>query len=401
MRSTGVSAETPFVVFGDDWRRFVSTLQHLFAHVINRRCVIWVNSFGHRAPKLTLYDMRRAAVKLAAMARRPASGPPADPTDPARIIHPRVLPWHNVAPVHAFNTRSLLHDIRRALRDVAPDAAPVVVTGGPAPEGVLGRLGELASIYFCMDDYAEMPGVDRSIVAPLEVRLLKKVDATVATAGALTTLKKPASGRAYHLPQGVNYDHFAMPRPEPDDLSRVPRPRIGFAGTLSTACDFDLWRALAEAFPEASLVHVGPTQLGVQPLPYPNFHTLGMKPYQDLPAYSQHFDVAIVPYVLNEWTRSVDPLKLLEYMATGVPIVATGIPEVYKYQEALAIGEDIPLFVEEVRQVLRAGPDLEKREARQALARRHTWKHRADRFLEIVDEVAAARAGLARAQGTS
>jgi glycosyltransferase involved in cell wall biosynthesis len=386
-----VSALAPIVVFGDDWQRFVSTLQHLFAHIVARRAVVWVNSFGHRAPRLTVYDLRRALSKLRAMVRQPTPRDDGRPA-PARIIQPRALPWHNVAAVRALNTWSLLRDIRHALTEVAPGRAPVLVTGGPAAEGVVGALGELAAIYFCMDDYAEMPGVDRHIVAPLEPRLLAKVDATVATAAALTVLKRPASGCAYHLPQGVNYDHFALPRPAPEAIAQLPEPRIGFSGTLSSACDFRIFHALSEAFPSGSIVHVGPIQAGIQLPHLPNLRLLGHQTYEDLPSYVQYFDVGIIPYVLNDWTRSVDPLKLLEYLATGIPVVSTSIPEVHKYENAVAVAEDVPGFIEAVRHEAERSRNQAGREARQALARRHTWKHRADRFLEIVSEVARTRA---------
>src|SRR5581483_11286452 len=85
---TGITPDTPLVVFGDDWRRHVSTLQHLFVHLIESRPIVWVNSFGHRAPQLTLHDARRAVVKLRSMVagyRVPPDGRP----KPARVIEPR------------------------------------------------------------------------------------------------------------------------------------------------------------------------------------------------------------------------------------------------------------------------------------------------------------------------
>ena len=239
---------TPIVIFGDDWRRNVSTLQHVFAHLVTNRPVIWVNSFGHRAPRLTLYDVRRAVAKVGAMLsgyRVEDDGRPR----PVRIIEPRAFPWHNLAVIRAINTYSLLRDIRAALAVVAPGQPPLLITGTPAAVGVVGRLGEIASLYFCIDDYAELPGVDRGIVGPLETLLLNKVDAVVATASALVKNKRPASGRVFALPQGVNYEHFATRHSVPADLARLPRPWIGFAGGVGSACDFSIIGALARHSP--------------------------------------------------------------------------------------------------------------------------------------------------------
>jgi glycosyltransferase involved in cell wall biosynthesis len=225
-------------------------------------------------------------------------------------------------------------------------------------------------------------------VAPLEKALLEKVDVVIATAKALVDLKRPASGLAFALPQGVNYDHFAQPRPLPEDIAHLPRPRVGFAGGISSACDFDLLRALAEEFPEGSIVLVGPVQANVQPPRLPNVHVMGHRPYEILPAYVQAFDVGLIPYVLNDWTRSVDPLKLLEYLAAGIPVVTTAIPEVEKYAASVCIAADTPSFLDCVHRSLQ---EPGRAEERRAVAREHTWVRRSDQFLRIVDEVAMHR----------
>jgi hypothetical protein len=386
----GITERTPLVVFGDDWRRHVSTLQHLFVHAVGQRPVVWVNSFGHRVPRLTVRDVRRAAEKLRSMLagyNAPADGGLA----PARIIAPRVLPWHNIAAIYSLNTWSLLRDIRAALEEVAPGEPPLLVTGTPVAAGVVGSLGEIASFYFCIDDYAELPGVDRKIVAPLEQQILGKVDAVVATAQALVKLKRPASGLAYQLPQGVNYEHFATPRPTPPDLAQLPRPWIGFAGGVSSACDFELIRMLAEQHPNGSVVLIGPVEPGVSVPELSNIHLLGPRPYDILPAYVQAFDVGIIPYVLNDWTRSVDPLKLLEYLAAGIPVVTTALPEASKYASAVSIAADNSAFAGQVRTAIEARDRSDERERRRAVAREHTWAGRCQRFMAIAAEVVESR----------
>jgi glycosyltransferase involved in cell wall biosynthesis len=384
----------PIVVFGDDWGRHVSTMQHVFRHIVPHRRVFWVNAIGHRYPRFTPNDLRRAWDKVGRMFGPRSAPSPSIATmgpRPEVIIEPRVLPWHHWPSVQAFNTRSLVRAIRTALElHECPDR-PIIVTGSPPSVGVLGQLGEIGSVYFCMDDFLELPEVSADMIAPLERRLLQRVDVLVATASSLTASKAPASGKTYHLPQGVNYAHFATPRPAAPDIDRLPRPRIGFAGGLSERCDLELLQSLALSFPQGSIVLVGPVLLGgkaLSALTAPNVHFLGAKPYAELPAYVQAFDVGIIPYILSDWTRAVDPLKLLEYLAAGVPVVTTALPEAVKYRSHVHIAGDNSGFVREVRLALDTlGP--EAKASRMAMASQHTWERRAASLTAILEELEA------------
>ena len=149
-------------------------------------------------------------------------------------------------------------------------------------------------------------------------------------------------------------------------------------------------RDLALANPGGSVVLVGPVSVDVSALRLANVHLLGPRPYAQLPAWVQAFDVGIIPYVLNDWTRAVDPLKLLEYLAAGIPVVTTDIPEVLKYRESVAVAGSRAEFTAAVARALREG-DAAGRARRQAVARRHTWEKRAAEFLGILGEAVAQR----------
>jgi glycosyltransferase involved in cell wall biosynthesis len=383
------SPRPTIVVFGDDWGRRVSSMQHLFVRLLDRVDVIWIDAIGHREPRLTFEDLRRAVRKVAAMltgARRTAPRAAVTGAQPLHRIAPRVLPWHGNRLVARVNRWSLLRDIRRALAAHPPRGPLVLVTGSPPSAPVVGAIGEDASIYFCMDDFLHLPGTSPAMLAPLEQALLGRVDALVATAQRLLETKRPRTGRRYYLPQGVNYEHFATPRPCPDELRDLPRPIIGFAGGVSAALDGTTIRALAAAFPSGSIVLVGPVAVDTTAIAAPNVHLLGPRGYDELPAYVQAFDVGIVPYIENEWTRAVDPLKVLEYLAAGIPTVASNLPEIAKYA---AVAHAVPLGPTFVQAVHDALSTARSGEPGRAVAAANTWQHRADRFLEIVDTVLA------------
>jgi len=393
-----VAPNTPFIVFGDDWGRNVSSMQHVFRVIAARYPVVWVNGIGHRVPTFRRKDIARAVQKVRSMfggrvAVNAASNAPveaaADPSaQPRRIIHPRVLPWHHVGPVRRYNARWLRNAIARVMQEEGLTAPPIVVTGTPPSAPLIGELGEAASVYFCMDDFLHLPGVSPEMLGPLERELLEKVDVVVATAAALVESKRPRSGQAHYLPQGVNYEHFSRPQPVPAALRDLPRPLIGFAGGVTTPLDFELVRMIALAHPQASVVLVGPIGPDFPGIDLPNVHVLGRSPYESLPGFVQAFDVGLIPYVLNAHTLAVDPLKLLEYLAAGIPVVTTDLPEVRKYRDAVTIAAERPAFVAAVGAAVaatRPRPDP----AAQAVARNHTWDRRADRLLEIISAVAA------------
>lgn len=368
-------------------------MQHLFRHIAQTHRVVWVNSIGHRVP--ALQDIGRFSQKVGDMLRRAGRESPGDAgafaegAQPQRIIHPRVLPWHQYSIVRALNTRSLVRAIRSSLDSLDIREPPLLVTGTPPSVDVVGRLGEIAAVYFCMDDYLHLPTTSPRMLAPLEARLLDRVDAVVATAESLTRSKRPRSGRTYHLPQGVNYEHFAASLPVPPDLADLPRPIIGFAGSIYDRIDFQLIDAIARAIPQGSVVLVGPVAGKKPTFRQLNVHMLGLRPYRDLPGYIQAFDVAVIPYVLNRETVAVDPLKLLEYLAAGVPVVATDLPEIRERAAVVFIASTRDAFVQAVLDEI-AAPRTTVAE-RRAVAREQGWDRRARRLLDILSEVVATR----------
>jgi glycosyltransferase involved in cell wall biosynthesis len=235
-----------------------------------------------------------------------------------------------------------------------------------------------------MDDFLHLPNVSPSMLRPLEAELLARVSAVIATARTLVDQKRPRSGRSWYLPQGVNFDHFATRQPVPADLTSFPRPWIGFAGGVGSPVDVKLVNDVARANPEASVLLVGPVRVAAAVFEPTNVHLLGSRPYRDLPAYVQAFDVGLIPYELNPHTIAVDPLKLLEYLAAGIPVVSTDLPEVRKYRDVVQIADTSGAFLAAVRRALETSP--EQAAARQALARSHDWERRAERLLEILAE---------------
>ncbi len=187
-------------------------------------------------------------------------------------------------------------------------------------------------VYDCMDELSHFKFAPPELV-PLERELLKIADVVFTGGHSLWEAKRGAHGNIHPFPSSVDKDHFAAARaalPAPADQATIPAPRLGFYGVVDERLDLELLTATADAHPEWSLVVVGPV-VKIDPATLPrraNIHFLGGKSYDELPAYLAGWDVALMPFAINEATRFISPTKTPEYLAAGRPVVSTAIRDV-------------------------------------------------------------------------
>jgi glycosyltransferase involved in cell wall biosynthesis len=188
---------------------------------------------------------------------------------------------------------------------------------------------------------------------------------------------------------GVDWPHFRraldVSTEVPAELSRLPGPILGYFGLIADDwVDIDLLAHIAERLPEVSIAMIGKVAMNVSALRrFPNVHLLGHRPYATLPDYCRGFDAALIPFPLNQVTLSANPLKAREYLAAGLPVISTAIPEV-EVLGCCRIGRSHQEFVEEIKSALaNPGPC----EARSDAMRHESWEAR---LAEIKPHVAAA-----------
>ena len=380
-------AEPSFIVFGDDWGAHPSSVQHLFKRLARTHRTLWVNTLGLRPPRLDRRDAARVVRKLRAMlgprAEASASGPTADRDLDLHVVAPPMLPWMRPAPLRLVNRESVRLLVgREASRLGMRD--PIVVT--TVPNGVDGRglAGSRCLVYYCVDDFTNWPGVDRVAASDLERELLSVCDAVLATSQNLADTRRPLHGEATLLPHGVDVEHLARAcDPSTPTLPGVRRgrPVLGYLGLVDARLDVELVMGVARARPDWDLVFVGPTDTAPDPrLRGDNVRFVGAVPYERLPEAMASFDVALLPYVRSELTRSINPLKLREYLASGRPIVATSLPEVARYAPEVRLADTAEETIAAVEAAL-AGPS-DRRADRVALLAGETWDDRARTFLD-------------------
>jgi glycosyltransferase involved in cell wall biosynthesis len=225
----------------------------------------------------------------------------------------------------------------------------------PAAGMIAGRLGETDLIYYCVDEYTAFTGASNGL-REIENDLFKRADVVIVSAERLYDSKKKFNPNTFVIRHGTDWRHFRTALdPElgiPADIRDLPRPIIGFHGLLADWVDYELIRKTAEKFPEGSVVLIGKIAVDAEQKvkildDLPNVYFLGRKPYSELPAYCKAYDIALNPFAINELTLAANPLKVREYLAAGLPVVSTDIPEVRVLDDCL-VGSDHDDFIEKV-----------------------------------------------------
>jgi glycosyltransferase involved in cell wall biosynthesis len=313
--------------FSHDWTGDPLSKTHLMRLLARDNRVLWVNSIGNRTPGLNKADVGRLWKKLNA-AREPLRE--VEPN--LFVLNPLAIPVYGSKAARAVNRWWLRRQVRSAMRKLG-FARPINWVFNPAAAVLAGRLGEDVLIYQCVDEYSAFSGVSPRAILELEADLLRKADLVVVSADKLYETKSPYNPRTVVVRHGVDFYHFRRALDPatgvPAEIASLPRPVIGFFGLIADWVDVDLMAEVARQYPNGSVVVLGKATTDVAVLKaLPNVHLLGRKPYQDLPAYCKGFDVALNPFRINELTLAANPLKVREYLAAGLQVVSTNIPEV-------------------------------------------------------------------------
>jgi glycosyltransferase involved in cell wall biosynthesis len=373
-----MNAKPPFVVFGDEWGLHPTSTQHLVRRLANLYPLLYVNTIGLRPPRWSLYDVRRAWGK-ARQWMFPNKNWSANVLPKAHLYSPVLVPFNTVGLIRRWNRRTLVRGLWRQLRLHAFEA-PLLFVSSPIGAEVVGAVGERLLIYYVTDQYADLPGVYRDYIEDLEQTLLAEADLIFVTSVELQREKSGRKTPALLLPHAVDFEHFHSAA-EPlgsvaEELRPLPRPLLGFFGLLAPWVDVNLLEQLARAFPEASVVLIGPRWSDC-PVPKgaPNLHWLGPRSYEDLPRYAAHFDVGLIPFRQDRLTACVNPLKLLEYLALGLPVVSMPLPDLGRFADVVYQADTPEDFVGQVKLAL-TDCMPERRQQRFTLAAGQSWEAR-------------------------
>lgn len=339
--------------------------------------VLYIDNLGLRFPRPS--DARRVGRRLKrwlGTSVRPAP----QVRRGIRRDAPLVLPVERPAVLRWLAEGALFRRLRRRL----PARSPLIVwTYSPAPAiaSVARALGADLLVYDWADDASEhllfSSAARRRRIAAWEEDMARGADLVFVSSRELLRRRGSPNPRTHLVPHGAP-SPAARSEPAPQEIRGLPRPRIGFMGTLSEWVDLDLLKDLATARPSWSFVFVGPRRTRAEALRgLPNVRMVGPKPHDEALRFLSALDVALIPYRLAPAMAAASPVKLHEYLAYGLPVVSTDLPEIREHAPPVTIATGPEGFLTAIERALADGPAAGPR-------RGTPWEERVDEMVALI-----------------
>jgi glycosyltransferase involved in cell wall biosynthesis len=322
--------------------------------------------------------------------------------DRITVTHPPKLLPDSLAAGRAVNEALWRRHVRRVAGRLGL-RHPVLWLNPHYAVHAAGGMGESAVVYDITDDWTTLTQSPRLVerIKQQDAELCRRADATIVCSERLRDLKRGMSESLHLIPNGVDAGHYARvldgSADVPAEARRWPKPVLGYTGTIHPdRVDVGLIEALGRAR-TGSVALIGPNFLSVEDSQrlqgLGNVFMPGPVSYVRIPDYMAAFDVAITPHRMTAFTESLNPIKLWEYLAAGLPIVSTDVAGFRDYPELVRLARTPGEFVAACRGALAEG--RAKSERRREVAAGHSWASRADAIEDVIEWCLSRRAGSA------
>jgi UDP-galactopyranose mutase len=226
------------------------------------------------------------------------------------------------------------------------------------------HLNPVYTVYDCMDELSAFLFAPPAL-KEYEQALMQKADIVFTGGESLYQAKSSLHWNIYSFPSSIDKNHFRQARkilPDPVHQRDIPYPRIGFYGVIDERLNLPLLAQVSDWKPNWQLILVGPI-VKIDPASLPqreNIHYLGPKEYSTLPYYLSGWDIAMMPFALNDSTRFISPTKTPEYLAGGKPVISPSITDVvnpYGRLGLVEIADTAGEFIAVAERLIRHGAD--------------------------------------------
>lgn len=377
------------ICFSNDWHQDPLSKHHIMSRLARQNRILWVNSIGMRRPRAAAQDAAKLWKKMTALMFQNVYRPLSN----LYVANFFAIPFHGHSFIDALNGRLLAWQLKYRQFSLG-FKNPILWTFLPNIVGILKYINRKSLIYYLTDDFTQFTGHPAQAVAEMEKRLIEQADIVITSARRLAETKAGGKTEIAVVPHGVDHKHFRKALEididqVPGDVRDLRHPVIGFYGEINDWLDLRLLTEIARKRPGWSLVLIGRIAVEVGDIGYltdlPNVHWLGQKNYEQLPAYCAAFDVALIPMKMNALTVNVNPLKLREYLAAGLPVVSSPLPEVEVYKDVVLLAETVEQWLRAIEQALRRP----KEKWAHRLSRRvagEDWEVKVEEISEIIEK---------------
>jgi hypothetical protein len=350
--------------------------------------VIYVDSLGIRKPKVDKRDFFRILKRFKSLFK-----PYTKVSDNIWRVSPFILPFHSIPIIRKFND-IFLSIIIKLLMLFLNFKEYIIWTYSPVSDSVIDKFLPMKVIYHCVDDLSALPNVDKENLKKRERNLIAKSDYIFTTSINLFEDIKPYNENTFYQNNVCDYDHFSKAKNSnfklPEDLEEIKEPRIIFVGAISSyKVNFDLLSNIASKHHKWNFVMIGQIGEG-QPETNisileknKNIHMIGPKNYKDIPKYLHFSDAAIIPANINDYTKSMFPMKFFEYLSSGLQVVSTNLDSLKDYENIAFISKndnDFERYLEDIidNKITKSNDKIYNE------CIKHTWGARYNTMMKII-----------------
>jgi len=373
----------PILYFGNDWSAENCTSSHQVAKQLAKtQKIIYIECPGLRSPTVSVRDFKKILKKLMGVfkgLKKINRG--------MSVYSLFQLPFHSSKFVRALNKKLVhLQVLRLIIFQRLKD--PLLWFVVPHLAYIPEIFPKYYSVYYCVDKYSALPGVDAEVITDMDNKLTKLVGTVFVVSDTLLAEKKSINSNVHLSPHGVDFDHFKLAvsgsLPLPKDLRNISSPIIGYFGSIEAWIDLSIFTSIAAMYPDYSIVIIGHAAVDISKLEkYKNIHMLGKKDFKVLPEYAARFDVAILPYHLTDQVIHSNPIKLREYLAAGCSVVSVDFPQAHAFKNLIKIASNKSQFIKMIGEAVLDNSE-EAKNNRQASVKNDTWASKANIAMSAV-----------------